>query len=156
MKINWFKHAAPISFYPLAGRMVLWFAVLAFVTTILGLYWGFFETPERLGGSNPQKEYYRIIFIHVPSAWMSMWLYVVMAGWSAIGLIFNSRLSFMMTSAVAPTGALPAAVKPPARGARRVRRAGDPSLRAGGQRRTRRRYAAMAGVVPAAAGRAGG
>ncbi len=54
----------------------------------------------------PQKEYYRIIFVHVPSAWMSMWLYVVMVGWAAIGLVFNTRLSFMMANAVAPTGAI--------------------------------------------------
>ena len=35
-----------------------------------------------------------------------MWLYVVMAGWAAIGLVFNTRLSFMMARATAPTGAM--------------------------------------------------
>jgi len=35
-----------------------------------------------------------------------MWLYVVLVGWSAIGLIFNTRLSYMMAAATAPTGAL--------------------------------------------------
>lgn len=106
MSSKWFKFASPATFYPLAGKMIPWFAVLTVVTLAIGLYWGFFETPDRLGGTNPQKEYYRIIFIHVPAAWMSMWLYVVLAGWSAIGLVFNTRLSYMMAASVAPTGAI--------------------------------------------------
>ncbi|MEY6431670.1 cytochrome c biogenesis protein CcsA [Thioalkalicoccus limnaeus] len=106
MKINWFKYAAPASFYPLAGRLIPVFAILAAAAILLGLYWGFFQTPDQLGGTNPQKEYYRIIFIHVPVAWMSMWLYVVLAAWCAIGLAFNTRLSYMMANAVAPTGAI--------------------------------------------------
>jgi ABC-type transport system involved in cytochrome c biogenesis permease subunit len=82
MKINWFKYASPATFYPVAGRLVPVFGIAALGLVLFSLYWGFFETPERLGGSNPQKEYYRIIFIHVPSAWMSMWLYLVLAVWS--------------------------------------------------------------------------
>jgi heme exporter protein C len=104
--LNLFKYSAPSAFYPLAGKMLPWFTGLTLILTLVGLYWGFFETPDRLGGTNPQKEYYRIIFIHVPAAWMSMWLFVVVAGWSAIGLVFNTRLSFMMANAVAPTGAV--------------------------------------------------
>jgi heme exporter protein C len=101
-----FRFASPATFYPLAGKMIPPFWVLTAAALLIGLYWGFFETPDRLGGTNPQKEYYRIIFIHVPAAWMSMWLYLVLAGWSAIGLIFNTRLSFMMAQATAPTGAI--------------------------------------------------
>lgn len=106
MSLNWFKFASPATFYSLAGRMTPWFFALALVTGAVALYWGFFETPDRLGGSNPQKEYYRIIFVHVASAWMSMWLYIVLAGWSAIGLVFNTRLSYMMAVSIAPTGAI--------------------------------------------------
>lgn len=106
MKINWFKYASPTAFYPVAGWLVPVFGVAALALMLFALYWGFFETPERLGGTNPQKEYYRIIFIHVPAAWMSMWLYLVLAAWSAVGLVFNTRLSFMMANAVAPTGAV--------------------------------------------------
>jgi heme exporter protein C len=104
--MNLFRFASPAAFYPLAGRIIPVFWGLTLLSVLIGLYWGFFETPARLGGTNPQKEYYRIIFIHVPSAWMSMWLYLVMAAWSAIGLVFNTRLSFMMASAAAPTGAI--------------------------------------------------
>ncbi len=106
MTINWFKLASPAAFYPIAGRLIPWFSGIALVLVLVGLYWGFFQTADQLGGSNPQKEYYRIIFVHVPAAWMSMWLYLVLAAWSAIGLVFNTRLSFMMAKAVAPTGAI--------------------------------------------------
>jgi heme exporter protein C len=104
--MNWFKYASPTAFYPLAGRLIPWLAAAALLLILFSLYWGFLHTPEQLGGSNPQKEYYRIIFIHVPAAWMSMWLYLVLVGWAVIGLVYNTRLSFMMAAAVAPTGAL--------------------------------------------------
>jgi heme exporter protein C len=103
VQINWFKYSAPVNFYPLAGRMILPFAILAIVLIGFGLYWGFAETPDVL---SDQKQYYRIIYPHVAAAWMSMWLYVVMVCWALIGLVFNTRLSFMMASATAPTGAL--------------------------------------------------
>jgi heme exporter protein C len=101
--VNWFRYASPVEFYPLAGRWIPWFAIAAGLSTAFGLYWGFFQTPDIL---SQQKEYYRIIFVHVPAAWMSMWLYLVLVGWAVLGLIYNTRLSFMMASAVAPTGAL--------------------------------------------------
>lgn len=97
-----FRFAAPHVFYPLAGRMVPWFAALAAVLTVAGLYVGFFVAPTDF----QQGESYRIIFIHVPSAWMAMFLYLVMAFWAGVGLVFNTRLSAMMASAIAPTGAL--------------------------------------------------
>jgi heme exporter protein C len=106
MTLNWFKLASPPAFYAHAGRFIPILWVLTIFLLLLGLYWGFFETVNQLGGNNPQKEYYRIIFIHVPAAWMSMWLYFVMVVWAAIGLIFNTRLSFMMANAIAPTGAI--------------------------------------------------
>jgi heme exporter protein C len=53
-----------------------------------------------------QGEGYRIIFVHVPASWMSMFIYCVMTFWAAFGLAFNTRLSAMMASALAPTGAM--------------------------------------------------
>ena len=103
MSINWFKFSSPATFYPLAGKLVPVFMILAILLGIFGLYWGFFQTPDLL---TDQKQYYRIIFIHVPAAWMSMWLYVVLVAWSLIGLIFNARLAYMVASAIAPTGAI--------------------------------------------------
>jgi heme exporter protein C len=102
MAINWFKYAAANTFYPLAGRMAPWFFAAAALLTLVGLYIGFLVAPTDF----QQGEAYRIIFIHVPAAWMSMFIYVVMACWAAIGLAFNTRLSSMMANALAPTGAL--------------------------------------------------
>ena len=96
------SYAAPQAFYPVAARMVPWFAWLAAILAAGGLYVGFFVAPT----DATQGESYRIIFIHVPAAWMSMFLYLVMAGWAALGLILNTRLSGMMASAIAPTGAM--------------------------------------------------
>ena len=100
--INWFKFSSPATFYPLAGRMVTTFTVIAVVLLVVGLYMSFFVAPT----DYKQGEGYRIIYIHVPAAWMSMFIYIVMAFWSILGLVYNARVSAMMTSALAPTGAI--------------------------------------------------
>src|SRR5687767_11700339 len=100
--MRWFWYASPQTFYPLAGRLALWSGVAALVLAVAGLYIGFFVAPT----DAQQGEAYRIIFIHVPAAWMSMFIYVVMAFWAAMCLVFNARLSGMMATALAPTGAL--------------------------------------------------
>ncbi|MDV6341407.1 heme ABC transporter permease [Nitrosomonas sp. Is35] len=102
MAINWFKYSSPASFYSLAGKMIPIFVVAAIALLGAGLYVGFFVAPTDF----QQGEAYRIIFIHVPAAWMSMFLYVVMAFWAGIGLAFNTRLSSMFATAIAPTGAM--------------------------------------------------
>jgi heme exporter protein C len=100
--INWFKFSSPATFYPLAGRIMVWSTVIAVVLIAVGLYMSFFVAPT----DYKQGEGYRIIFIHVPAAWMSMFIYLVMAGWAALGLVLNTRLSAMMATALAPTGAM--------------------------------------------------
>ena len=100
--MNLYTYASPANFYHLAGRLVPWFAWGAGLMTTWGLYISFFLAPTDF----QQSEAYRIIFIHVPAAWMSMFIYLVMAFWGAIGLAFNTRLSFMMARALAPTGAM--------------------------------------------------
>lgn len=102
MTLNIWKYSSPQTFFPLAGKMIPVFAVLAVLFALPGLYVGFFVAPTDF----QQGEAYRIIFIHVPAAWMSMFIYVVMAFWAGVGLIFNTRLSSMMARALAPTGAL--------------------------------------------------
>jgi heme exporter protein C len=100
--INWFAWAAPQRFYPVAGRIALVSALLAAALTAVGLYIGLFVAPT----DAQQGEAYRIIFVHVPAAWMSMVIYVAMALWAGIGLAFNARLAAMFARALAPTGAL--------------------------------------------------
>ncbi|HKB54909.1 MAG TPA: cytochrome c biogenesis protein CcsA, partial [Ramlibacter sp.] len=100
--IHWFKFASPYSFYPLAGKMQPWFWLAAAVFGIAGLWISFFVAPT----DATQGEGYRIIFVHVPASWLSMFIYIVMATWAGIGLALNARLSGMMAQALAPTGAL--------------------------------------------------
>jgi heme exporter protein C len=102
MAINWYKYSSPAAFYPLAGRLIPWFGWSAALLTAIGLVVGLGIAPTDF----QQGEAYRIIFIHVPAAWMSMFLYLVMAFWGAMALGFNTRLSAMMAQSIAPTGAL--------------------------------------------------
>lgn len=100
--INWFKYSSPQNFYSLAGRLWPWCASLAAVLLTMGLWISFFIAPT----DAQQGQGYRIIFVHVPASQMAMLIYLVMAGWAGLGLAFNTRLSGMMASALAPTGAL--------------------------------------------------
>jgi heme exporter protein C len=102
MSINWFYFAAPQRFYGLAGKLVPWCAALAVLLTAYGLFLGLGVAPTDF----QQGDSYRIIFIHVPVSWMSMVLYVAMAFWAGVGLVFNARLASMLAQAIAPTGAL--------------------------------------------------
>ena len=89
-------------FFALAGRLIPWFAAAALVLTLVGLVISLFIAPT----DAQQSEAYRIIFVHVPAAWMSMFLYLLMAFYAALTLALNARLPAMMMSALAPTGAM--------------------------------------------------
>ena len=99
---RFFRFASPAAFYPLAGKLVPWFSAIAAVLAAIGLYLGLLRAPT----DATQGDAYRIIFIHVPAAWMSMLLYVAMAFWAAIGWAFNARLASIVARAIAPTGAM--------------------------------------------------
>ena len=101
-RLRFFNFAAPSRFYALSGWLLPWCWAVALGLTAVGLYIGFFVAPT----DATQGDVYRIIFIHVPAAWMSMLLYLVMAFWAAIGWAFNARLASMVARSVAPTGAL--------------------------------------------------
>ena len=100
--IHWFKFSSPQNFYILAGRLQPLFTALAVLLLSVGLWISFFVAPT----DAQQGEGYRIIFVHVPASQMSMFIYLIMAAWAGVGLVFNTRLSSMMASALAPTGAL--------------------------------------------------
>ena len=108
--MNWLNRAwqtflqtvSPKHFYFISGRFIPWLAVISGLLISIGTVWGLaFAPPDYYQGNS-----YRIIFIHVPAAWMSMIIYLAMAFWCALGMIFNTRLSFMMSQALAPTGAI--------------------------------------------------
>ena len=98
----WLQYAAPQRLYGLAGRIYPLAFALAALLTAVGLYLGFWVAPADF----QQGQAYRIIFVHVPASWMSMLIYVAMAFWAWLGLSFKTRVSGMMTQALAPTGAL--------------------------------------------------
>ena len=102
MALTFFTFASPPKFYKLTGYLIPLCWVVFAVLSAIGLYMGFFVAPT----DATQGDVYRIIFIHVPAAWMSMLLYLVMAFWAAIGWAFNTRLASMVARAAAPTGAM--------------------------------------------------
>ncbi|NNE37052.1 MAG: cytochrome c biogenesis protein CcsA, partial [Gammaproteobacteria bacterium] len=95
------KYASPMHFYLLVNRLTPWFGWSAAVLFIVGLYGAFFYAPA----DYQQGESFRIIYVHVPSAWMSMFVYMVMAGAGAAGLIWKTKVSDAVARSCAPLGA---------------------------------------------------
>ena len=85
----------------MAGRLIPWLGWTCLLIMLVGLYYGLVEAPP----DYQQGESYRIMFIHVPSAWMSMFIYMVMASAGAVGLIWRIKLADIVASASAPIGA---------------------------------------------------
>ena len=96
-----YKFASPVNFLPLADKLIPVLGILAAILTVAGMVTGFLLAPT----DATQGDSYRIIFLHVPAAWMSMVIYLAMAFWAGVGLIFNTRLASALASALAPTGA---------------------------------------------------
>ncbi|NDG40397.1 MAG: heme ABC transporter permease [Betaproteobacteria bacterium] len=94
--------SAPSRFYTASGALVPWFWAATLALGLAGLYVGFAIAPTDF----QQGDAYRIIFIHVPAAWMSMLIYLVMAFWAALGWMLNARMASMLARALAPTGAM--------------------------------------------------
>ncbi len=95
------KLASPRYFYDITGKWIPWLGGLTVMTLLAGLYYGLLKAPP----DYQQGESYRIMFIHVPAAWMSMFIYVLMAFWSGINLIWNIKLADVMTVSSATLGA---------------------------------------------------
>jgi heme exporter protein C len=95
------KMASPRYFYSLAGRFIPWLAAACLLFILAGLYYGLIKAPP----DYQQGDSYRIMFIHVPAAWMSMFVYVVMAGAGLIGLVWHIKLAEMIAISSATIGA---------------------------------------------------
>lgn len=95
------KLGSPPRFYALAGRLIPWFTLAAAVLLPLGLYLGLVWAPT----DYKQGDAYRIIYVHVPAAWMSLFVYVSMAVAAAVGLIWRIKAADMIARASAPLGA---------------------------------------------------
>ena len=95
------KMASPPYFYKLARTLAPWFAVPGILLIAYGTFAGLFLAPPELR----QGDAFRIIYVHVPAAYLSMMGYMIMAIAGGIGLIWRMKLAHAVAAAVAPLGA---------------------------------------------------
>lgn len=96
-----YQLASPKNFYALTGRFVPWLAVSAMLTLIVGVFWGLVFAPP----DYQQGEAYRIIYVHVPSAFLSMALYAWMGFLAVLLLVWRIKIAGLLISIVAQIGA---------------------------------------------------
>jgi heme exporter protein C len=96
-----YKLASPRYFYDFTGRCLPWLTVPCLLLFAAGLYDGFILAPP----DYQQGESARIMYVHVPAAAMSLFVYVFMAVNAGIGLIWRIKLSEIVARASAPVGA---------------------------------------------------
>lgn len=100
--LRWFHQlGSPPYFYRFASRWAPWCFIAAAPLLLGGMASALWWVPA----DYQQGDSYRILFVHVPSAWMSLFIYGVMALNSAIALIWRIRLSELLAMACAPIGA---------------------------------------------------
>src|SRR6187431_623865 len=98
----WFhRFGSPPYFYRFAGRWAPWFMGIAVVLLAVGLYGGLVVAPADYF----QSDAFRIIYVHVPSAYLSLMTYTWMALAAAIGLIWRIKICHAIAAACAPAGA---------------------------------------------------
>ncbi|RBK69120.1 heme ABC transporter permease CcmC, partial [Xanthomonas oryzae] len=93
--------SSPPTFYRLAGNVRPWALGLALLLGAVAAYGGLVLAPP----DYQQHDAYRIIFIHVPSAWMSLFIYAAMGVSAFIALVWRIKLAEVVTMASAPIGA---------------------------------------------------
>jgi heme exporter protein C len=98
----WFHSlASPPHFFRFAAALEPWLVWPAWLLLAGGLYAGLFIAPA----DYQQGDAFRIIYVHVPSAWLSMAGYAAIAVASAVGLIWRIKLAHWVAHAAAPIGA---------------------------------------------------
>ena len=95
------RFGSPPYFYRLARRLTPWFAWPALLLCLAGLVWGLGFTPPEAH----QGDGFRIIYVHVPAAWLSVQVYMVMALSAAIGLIWRIKIAHAVAASCATVGA---------------------------------------------------
>ena len=93
--------ASPREFYRIAGYWTPWLAVVFIGLVAVGSYQALFLAPA----DYQQGDSFRIIYVHVPAAWMSLFIYLTMAIAGAIGLIWRMKMAFVVLISSAPIGA---------------------------------------------------
>jgi len=98
----WFhKLGSPPHFYRIAGKWMPWLAAIFMLLLLAGLYGGLVLAPP----DYQQGESYRIIFVHVPAAWMSLFIYMVMAFCGVVILVWRMKLAEVVLISSAAIGA---------------------------------------------------
>jgi len=98
---KWFhKWGSPKWFYEMSGRWLPWLAISSGLLLVIGTVWGLFFAPTHW----EQGDSYRIIYAHVPSAFLAQSAYVIMAVAGAIGLVWKMKLADMVAKSIAPIG----------------------------------------------------
>ena len=95
------RFANPARFQRLAASVLPWSAAIALACIGAGLYFALFSSPR----DYQQGETVRIMYLHVPSAWMAMFVYTSLAIASAIGLVWKHPLADLAAKAMSPIGA---------------------------------------------------
>jgi heme exporter protein C len=99
---QWFHRlGSPRWFYQKTGRWLPWLAAVTVILLVVGTVWGLLFAPPDFKQGNS----YRIIYIHVPAAFLALAGYYIMAISGAIGLIWRMKLPYMVMTAAAPIGA---------------------------------------------------
>lgn len=93
--------ANPKRFLDLSRTISPWTCALAAILLGVGFYWSLFATPP----DYQQGQSVKIMFVHVPAAWMGIFIYSVMAGASLVGLVFRHPLADVAAKSSAPLGA---------------------------------------------------
>ena len=101
MAVDLHKYANPKRFLKIVGAIYPWSVVITIVSLLAGLYLGLFVSPE----DYQQGDTVRIMFVHVPAAWMALSIYTMMAVSSAVGLIWKHPVADLSAKAMAPVGA---------------------------------------------------
>ena len=96
------KMGSPAWFYNFSGKLLPWTWAIFGVLAITGLYLGLLKAPP----DYLQGESARIMYIHVPSAYMSMLIYYLMAVMGFIGLVWHVRIAEIQMISSAPIGAI--------------------------------------------------
>lgn len=95
------KLGSPPTFYRFAGALRPWMLALALILGAVAMYGGLVLAPP----DYQQGDDYRIIFVHVPSAWMALFIYAVMAVSAFIALVWRIKLAEVVAMESAPIGA---------------------------------------------------
>jgi heme exporter protein C len=99
---TWFHQlASPPHFYRIAGTLSAWLLWPSILLIAIGAYGGLVLAPP----DYQQGDAFRIIYVHVPSAYLSTAIYALMAVASAIGLIWRIKLAHAVAASAAPIGA---------------------------------------------------